>query len=255
MSVLTVPLQIDFAPEPRYRLHLLALNGGDAELQPGYRRAEEKLRRKVPSGPPAWTSVDEAFANPNIPVDDRAWFDRRDAVETLQLQKVVDALMVSPFAALPEGIPPVRVVAAVPIRPQPALAPRARAVAMGPASPPSLVWLSALALEPRAAIRDAHPDLDEVTARFLALMLAGQLHVSALASADLDTLLTDIVGTVLPPQHRGDETIAMLERLRVIGRLPEHPGEYERMLHGIPRRRADRIHRAWLRKSFSPPSL
>ena len=253
MSTLNVPLQIDFAPESRYRLHLLALNGGDVELQPGYRRAEEKLRSKVPAGPPTWTSVDAAFADENIPVDDRAWFDRRDAVETMQLQKTVDNLLASPFASLPEGTAPVRVVAGVPVRPQPALAPGTRTVAIGPLSPPSLVWLSALALDSRAAIAAAHPQLDEGTARFLALMLAGQAFSDRLESADLDTLLTDFVQTVLPPQHRGDETVSMLKRLRYFGRLPEHPGEYERMLHGIPRRRADRIHRAWLRRSFTPP--
>ncbi|MFO0744765.1 MAG: hypothetical protein U1F43_03705 [Myxococcota bacterium] len=230
-----------------YRLHLLGLGGGSFEVQPGYLRTEEKLRRNVPRGLVAWATVDEALAAEVVPEADRAWFAKRwDAGEgrgAVELASAVDGLGWG--AALPE----VGLVVASPLRPWPCLAPTTKVVAVGSGTEPTLVALGAVALELEALYPRTLP---RETRHFAALMAAGTRVAAQLPSEALDLLLLDVTRHVLPPQHRQEELAAHVNALVKADLLDQPPGEIERTIHGMGRRRADRVHRAWTRAFFVP---
>lgn len=249
-------------PEARYRLHLLALGAPCDELLPGYRRAEERIRPRLPKLDLGWQGLADALTEPAAPSVDREWFATRDAAEAPAIARSISARRPpasSPFASLPEAHPlalsgvGARIVVSGAARPEPALVPAASTVVCGYDTPTALAWLAAVSLPFAARLAEAVPGLPTGPRRFAALMLGGAAYAVHLPSADLDALLEAIVSTLLPPQHRGAETIAWLEACREAGLLPEHPGEFERMCHGIPRRRHDRVHRAWVRGSFRAP--
>jgi pyroglutamyl-peptidase len=248
--------------EVRYRIHLLALSGRAEELLPGYRRTEERLRLRLPKIDVTWRDLGDALGSPSAPPVDREWFATRDAAEAPAIARTLAARRPapgSPFSTVPTAFRTpgaetgVRVIVSGAGRPEPALVPSAAAVVCGHDTPTPLAWLAAAALPFAARIQDAAPRLPAGARRFAAMMLAGAAHAIHLPTEAVDTLLEAFVSTLLPPQHRGRETVAWLEACRDAGLLPEHPGEFERMCHGIPRRRHDRIHRAWIRGSFRAP--
>ncbi len=229
----------------RHRLHLLGLRGRTHEVAPGYQRGEARLRRELPRGLPVWATVADALAAPEAPPLDLAWFRTRDEAETPARQ------------AAEARVPPLSegwLVLSPALREVPALAPRLGLVAAGLDAPPSLCLLARAALHPAAVIGRALPSLDLAVARFAALMIAGATLAPTLPSSALDQLLTDVADHLLPPQHRARETEALLAACREAGLLRDHPGELERIVHGLSRRRADRVHRAWLRGSFALPA-
>jgi len=229
-----------------YRLHLLGLAGGSLEVQPGYLRTEEKLRKQVPRGLVGWLTVDEALAASDVPASDRAWFDKRwamgEGTEATTLAASIAALGwdVSIDAAL---------VVSPALRALPCLAPTTRTVAVGAGTLPTLAALGGVALDLEARYPAA---LAADTKRFAAWMWAGSLVTPRLASDALDRLLIDATQYLLPPQHRQDELehhVLVLARAKL---LDQPPGEIERTIHGLGRRRADRLHRAWTRGFFVP---
>lgn len=236
--------------EVGYRLHLLGLAGGTFEVQPGYLRTEEKLRPRVPRGLVTWVTVDEALAAEVAPDADRAWFARRwDAGEGRLAEALAPEVLALGWPEDLLGGDAVGLLVAPPLRPVPALAPRARIVAVGAGTPPSLAALGVAALDlealyPAELARDAR--------RFAAWMAAGTRVAPRLASGALDRLLEDVVHHLLPPQHRQDELEAHVRALFATGLMDQPPGEVERTIHGMGRRRADRVHRAWTRGFFVP---
>lgn len=256
---MTNPIQYNDDASLRYRLHLLALQGGSFEVQPGYRRTEERMRPKLPKISVQWPTVDAALSAPEVPSVDLAWFERRDAAEQGERDRLAAARLEEAarpwFERTDKLTSPRHFIVSSALRTVPALAPATLTIGAGLDTPACLIWLGAVSLKAYAAIVQALPELSPEIARFGALMLGGQTFAPALPDEALETLLTTLVTTVIPPQHRGTETIALLQGCRDAGLLPEHPGEYERMLHGISRRRADRIHRAWLRESFALPTV
>ena len=68
----------------------------------------------------------------------------------------------------------------------------------------------------------------------------------------LDGLLIDTTRSLIPPQHRADEIERRIASLARRGLIDQPPGEIERTIHGLGRRRPDRLHRAWLRGFFVP---
>ncbi|MCC6625559.1 MAG: hypothetical protein IT385_30250 [Deltaproteobacteria bacterium] len=235
-----------------YRLHLLGLDEAAFEVQPAYRRTELKLRPKVPRGLVAWATVDEALAASEVPDADEAWFERRwQAGERelhAQLAAAMDALVRDDgwAAAL---APDVRVVVSPAVRGVPALAPATRTVAVGPDTPPTLVGLGVVALV-HDFERAIPLDVPAPTRRFTALMAAGTRALDHVRGAALDALLEDVTRHLLPPQHRADELAAHVHALERRGLLDQPIGEIDRTIHGLGRRRADRVHRAWQRGFF-----
>ena len=228
----------------RHRLHLLGLRGGTDEVTPGYQRGEARLRRDLPRGLPAWESVEDALSAPESPRLDDVWFLTRDRAEAAAREAARAALGADTDGWL---------VLSPALRGLPSLAPGVGLVAAGLETPPSLCRLARAALHPAAVIARALPAVARPVRRFSALMIAGAALAPTLLSADLDALLTDVATHLLPPQHRGAETEALLLACRDAGLLRDHPGEIERLIHGLSRRRADRVHRAWLRGSFALP--
>jgi len=239
--------------EVAYRLHLLGLAGG-FEVLPAYLRTEERLRSPVPRGLVTWATVDEALAAAAAPDADRAWFTRRwEAGEDGLFAPVAAGL-----SALVEDMGwrraldvDVGVVVSPALRPLPALAATSALVAVGVGCQAPLVGLGVVAVARRAeAMFPA--DLPAETRRFAALMAAGTAALEHLTGAALDALLVDVVHHVLPPQHRGEEVARHVGALTARRLLDQPPGEIERTIHGLARRRADRVHRAWTRGFFVP---
>jgi len=236
-----------------YRLHLLGLQGEAAfEVQPAYLRTEQKLRPRVPRGLVAWTTVDEALATTEVPSDERAWFLRRweagESVAHAGVAQSMRALVSDPgwAAALTADA---RVLVSPAVRALPALAPASRTIVVAPDGSPGLVGLGLLAL-----VHDLEPaiprEVPAVTRRFTALMAAGTHALAHVSGPALDALLVDVVRHLLPPQHRAAELAAHVRALTSRGLLDQPPGEIERTIHGLGRRRADRVHRAWQRGFF-----
>jgi len=251
--------------EVGYRLHRLGLASRGFEVTPGYLRAEEQLRRVVRLRlPPAveWSSVAEALGGAGaseVPAD-WAWFLKRRALgEGREAEALVLALggIDSPWQPQRE----VAFVVSPALRGVPCLA-RVTAVACGggqlvacgPGMPASLGLLGACALTVEEAVSGGLPDeLEPATRRFVACMVAGSVLVRAgLGGQALDGLLVDVTRLLIPPQHRADETERRIGALVKRGLIDQPPGEIERTIHGLARRRADRLHRAWLRGFFVP---
>jgi hypothetical protein len=258
-------LASDAALEAGYRLHRLGLAGSGFEVTPGYARAEEQLRRvtrlRLPPSVP-WESVAAALGGEPASEDaaDRAWYLRR--------REAGEGREAAPLAAAVEGLATgwrpageVAFVVSPALRTLPCLASRTAAacggsatVAAGPGLPPSLGLLGAAALGVEEVVRSGLPEeLPFETVHFVVCMVAGSRLVHAgLEGAALETLLTDATRLLLPPQHREgviERRIQSLVRHRLID---QPPGEIERTIHGLARRRADRLHRAWLRWFFVP---
>jgi pyroglutamyl-peptidase len=232
----------------RHRLHLLGLAGGSHEVTPGYQRGDARLRRQPPRGLPNHPSVDAALGDAPPSRDlDRPWFEARDNAEA--------PARAAALARLNEPRTEGWLVLSSALRPLPALAPSAGLVAAHPEAPPSLVRLARDALPAASRLGRSHPGLEPALARFVAFMQAATAVAPTLPGPTLDTLLTDLTAHLLPPQHRGGETEALLFACRDAGLLREHPAEFERMVHGFARRRPDRLHRAMLRRAFTRTSL
>ena len=256
-------LEGEIGLEVGYRLHRLGLMDGAFEVTPGYRRAEEQLRRAARVRLPAavgWKSVGEALAGDGADDSDRAWFQRRrelgEGREAPELARAVAAI-VCPWQPARE----VGFVVSPALRDVPCPAPRTAAacgggpvVASGPGMPASLGLLGACALEVEEVVSSGLPEqLGPETARFVAWMVAGSVLVSAgLEGAALDGLLIDTTRTLIPPQQRADEIERRIASLARRGLIDQPPGEIERTIQGLGRRRPDRLHRAWLRGFFVP---
>lgn len=226
-----------------YRLHLLGLGGGTLDVLPAYLRTEEKLRKKVPR-PVTWTTVDEALTATEVPAVDRPWFEQRWAAgEGREAEALARAVAELGWAD------DVRLVTSSALRSLPCLAPAARTVAVGSNTPPTLVALGSLALDLEAHYPARVPP---ETRRFAALMWAGTKALPRLSSDALDQLLIDATQHLIPPQHRADELARHVRALTKLDLLDQPPGEIERTVHGLGRRRADRLHRAWSRGFFAP---
>ena len=90
------------------------------------------------------------------------------------------------------------------------------------------------------------------TRHFTLLMAAGSVLVKRLPDAHVDKLLVDTTRLLIPPQHRENLIEKRILSLSNRNLLDQPPGEIERTIHGLQRRRADRLHRAWLRGFFVP---
>jgi len=254
--------------EAAYRMHRLGLSDSAFEVTPGYRRAEGQLRRamraRFPS-PVPWGGVADALAAPDLLDEDRTWFARRrEAGEGREAGPLVEGIAALPALGLtwrPPEDRPVYFLASPALRPQPALARVVAApcgdgpmIAFGPGLVPTLAVLGAAALGVEDAVVSALPaGVDPALAHFFVLMVAGSLLVREGAAGEgLDRLLVDVVQHVLPPQHRAETLTRPIQKLADRGLFDQPPGEIERTLHGLGRRRADRLHRAWLRAFFVP---
>lgn len=260
--------QVASSEEAAYRMHRLGLSETAFEVTPGYLRAEEQLRRAMRTrfpNPVPWPSVAAALAAEEVSDEDRAWFaKRREAGEGREAGPLVEAIAMLPAVGLtwrPPADKPVYFLASPALRPLPALArvvaPACGAgpiIAFGPGLVPTLAVLGAAALDVEDLVVSALPaGIDPAIAHFIVLMVAGSVLVRAGAVGEgLDRLLVDVVQHVLPPQHRAETLTRRIQKLADRGLFDQPPGEIERTLHGLGRRRADRVHRAWQRAFFVP---
>lgn len=268
------------SPERRrelgYRLHLFGLTGSGDEVPPSYRRAEEALRRAArvpfPRDESLPKGLEDALSGP-VDTRDLPWFERRaqagEAAEVerteARLVEALDALTASWPGAAPE-VPVATLVVSPALRPLPLIveqtggssseAGRPRPLILaGPDAVPEILLLAALVLPHAARLETGYlASVREVTPparRFATLMVGGSLlHYREPPSALLDQVLKAVVQDVLPPQHRGDEVARWINAMASC--LDQPPGEIERTIHGLSRRRADRVHRAWVRRFFVP---
>lgn len=264
-----VTLEGEAAFEAGYRLHRLGLAGEGFEVTPGYLKAETELRRvaRVRLPPPvAWASVAEALAAAEVPEgasSDRAWYRRRveagegrevgafaakvTAIDTAWRPKVATGFLVSPA---------VRVMPCLARAPHEVCGGRPLVV-VGPGLAESLGLLGAVALGVEAVVMDALPEaLPAETRHFVVMMVAGSVLVRrGIDLAALDVLLADTTRVLLPPQHREGVLEKRVRALVKHDLVDQAPGEIERMIHGLARRRADRLLRAWQRGFFVPRGL
>ncbi len=241
-------LEGDAAFEAGYRLHRLGLADKAFEVTPGYLRTEEILRRgarvRMPA-PATWANVYEALTGDDAPGDDRAWYRRRfEAGEGREAEALVAA--VAPYW---DG--DLAFVVSPALRAMPFMGPEL--VATGPGLPDTLALLGAAALSIKDAVLGALPEeLMAETRHFTLLMAAGSVLVKRLPDAHIDKLLVDTTRLLIPPQHRENLIEKRILSLSNRNLLDQPPGEIERTIHGLQRRRADRLHRAWLRGFFVP---
>lgn len=241
------------------RAHLLALVGRHFAASPGYRRADERLRRSLRSALPPLDDlggVDLAWVAGGGPGDDRdgAWFATRWAGGEEAQTAAAAQRLAAAAAAVPIG--GLLATQATEILVAPGL--RGEASPLGPGrvlagldTPAILVVLAAIASHlPTGALPAA---LDEADARDVALHMAGSaLVLEPLPSDALDGLLLASTTALLPPQHQGDRLAGLVDRLVALNALDQPPGEIERLTRGLQRRYSDRLHRAWLRGFFVP---
>ncbi len=236
-------LEPEAAFEVGYRLHRLGLAGTAFEVTPGYLRTEEQLRRamRVRLPPPAtWQDLAEALSGEDAPIDDRAWYRRRfeagegREAETLSPLSDAVAFVVSPA-----------------LRTMPFIAPGI--VATGPGLPHTLAALGVAAHGIAELILGALPEaLTPATRHFTLLMAAGSVLVKTLPDEQIEALLVDVTRVLIPPQHRENLIEKRILSLSNRNLLDQPPGEIERTIHGLQRRRPDRLHRAWMRGFFVP---
>lgn len=267
--------------ELAYRLHLFGLTGSSDEVPPSYRRAEEALRRAArvpfPRDEVLPRTLEAALSGP-LDTRDLPWFERRaQAGEAAEVERT-EARLVAELEALTAGWPgaapeaPIATLVVSPaLRPLPLIVRVAGAdvadgaaaeagqgrplILVGPEAVPEILLLAALALPHAARLETGYlASVREVTPaarRFGVLMVGGSLlHHREPPSELLDRVLKAVVQDVLPPQHRGDEVARWINGMASC--LDQPPGEIERTIHGLSRRRADRVHRAWVRRFFVP---
>lgn len=253
-----------------YRLHLLGLSGAGDEVPPSYRRAEEVLRRaaRVPFPRDEVLPKDLVSALSGTPDKrDWPWFERRaQAGEAAEVGRAEGRLVAAVDALWPEAAPaePLATLVVSPaLRALPLLVgrdggpgPGGRPLLFaGPEAVPEVLLLAALVLPHAARLEEAYlasvRPVSAMARRFGVLMVGGSLlQQREPPSALLDRVLTAVVQEVLPPQHRGDEVARWIYAMESC--LDQPPGEIERTIHGLSRRRADRVHRAWVRRFFVP---
>lgn len=162
---------------------------------------------------------------------------------------------------------PVGLILSPALRPIPILCPRASRngagegeganrglVAAGPGVSAELLVLGVLAMPVARALEERFARASHEARRLGALMVAGSRLVAMRPPDEvLEPVLEAVVRELFPPQHRQEE----LERLvrALVPELDQPPGEIERAIRGMGRRRADRVHRAWLRGFFVPRGL
>jgi len=259
-------LDDDAGFEVGYRLHRLGLTGRGFEVTPGYLRTEEQLRRAARMRfPPdvAWKSVAEALtgeAPPESATSDRAWYRRRyDAGEGRQAPELARAIMEIDTRWAPPGdvafvvTPALRGIPCLSRSTLPELG-AAPLIASGVGMPATLGLLGAAALGIEGPVMAALPDdLPDETRHFVVLMVAGSVLLAAgIGPQALDRLLTDATRVLIPPQHRDGVIEKLIYSLEKRGLLDQPPGEIDRTIHGLARRRADRLHRSWQRGFFVP---
>ncbi len=255
--------------EVGYRLHRLGLASEGFEVTPGYARAEEQLRRAVRVRLPpktAWANVAEALSGEAAPEgaeSDRGWYRRRfEAGEGKEVVQTVAAVTAFDTRWRPGA--PVTFVVSPALRGMPCFARVVRPecgggaiVAAGPGMPASLGLLGAVALGIEDVVMSALPeDLPAETRHFVVCMVAGSVLLAAgIGPGALDAVLTDTTRVLVPPQHRDGVIEKRIYSLEKRGLLDQPPGEIDRTIHGLARRRADRLHRAWQRGFFVPRGL
>jgi len=263
-------LEGEAAFEAGYRLHRLGLASEGCEVTPGYARTEEQLRRSVRVRLPpkaTWSCVAEALsgeAAPEAGESDRGWYQRRfEAGEGKEAAGIAAAV-----AGLDTRWRPAREVTFVvspALRGMPCFARVVRpewgtqggVVAAGPGMPASLWLLGAVALGIEEVVMSALPeDLPDETRHFVVCMVAGSVLLAAgIGVGALDAVLADTTRVLVPPQHRDGVIEKRIYSLEKRGLLDQPPGEIDRTIHGLGRRRADRLHRAWQRGFFVPRGL
>lgn len=249
-----------------YRLHLFGLTGSGDEVPPSYRRAEEALRRAArvpfPRDEVLPKSLGAALTGAVDPRD-LPWFERRaQAGEAAEVQRAEVSLVEAVQTLWPDGAPelPVATLVVSPaLRPLPLISAGGEGtrplILAGPDASPEILLLAALVLPHAARLETGYlasvRDVTPAARRFATLMVGGSLlHYREPPSALLDQVLKTVVQEVLPPQHRGDEVARWINSMASC--LDQPPGEIERTIHGLARRRADRVHRAWVRRFFVP---
>jgi len=261
-------LEGDAAFEAGYRLHRLGLGGESYEVTPGYLRTEEQLRRSLRLRLPpkvAWTTVAEALGAEvaDGPESERGWYQRRfEAGEGRDAPSLAAAM--AGFDTRWKPAREVTFVVSPALRGLPCFASATAAacggvgvVAAGPGMPASLWLLGAVALGLEAQVMEALPeDLPLETRHFVVCMVAGSVLLGAgIGPAALDLVLGDATRFLIPPQHRDGVIEKRIYSLEKRGLLDQPPGEIDRTIHGLGRRRADRLHRAWQRGFFVPRGL
>ncbi len=261
-----------------YRLHLLGIAGGGDEVVSGYLRAEELLRRaartpfpKEPRGFGPRATVSEALQAEVVDMRDLPWFERRQAqgeeAEAARTQErlvgEVNALldsMVGGAGAEGIGAGSVRLVISPALRPIPSLCPHGDAasgtpiIAAGPDVSAELLFLAVVAMPFADEVEQRFERAPFAARRLAKLMVGGSRIVRASPSdALIERVLVAVVHELLPPQHRQVELEKMIRKL--VPELDQPPGEIERAIKGMGRRRADRVHRAWLRGFFVPRGM
>lgn len=260
---LLCPLDDALRMDLAYRLHLLGLGGGNDEVLPGYLRAEETLRRSlrghIPHGLGRFASLAEAVTAPDADGRDRSWFAKRAEAGELAEMRRHEARLVGEVETLARGleVEPSSFVISTALRPLPLLAPASvltagrPLLAAGPEVSAELLLLGLIAQPHAARLSERFSHVDDEARRFGVLMAAGTAFLSLAPASDLvDRVLLAVVRELLPPQHRGDAVVRWIDRLAPD--LDQPPGEIERTAHGLSRRRADRVHRAWTRGFFVP---
>lgn len=261
-----------------YRLHLLGIGGGADEVLPGYLRAEELLRRaartpfpKEPRGFGPKVSVSEALRAEVVDMRDLPWFERRQAqgeeAEAARTQErlvgEVNALL-SSIGEAPGadgiGAGGMRLIISPALRPVPAICPLGDAalgrpiVAAGTEVSAELIFLAVAAMPFAEEVERRFERAPFAARRLATLMIGGSRIVRARPSdALIERVLVAVVRELLPPQHRQVELEKMIRKL--VPELDQPPGEIERAIKGMGRRRADRVHRAWLRGFFVPRGM
>ena len=243
--------------ETAFRLHLLGMAGHAPDVLPSYRKLDLRLRdpKVGPAAPDVpWATLDEALLAKNVPDGDREWFESRHAAEIADfpdgrataLLTAIGALGCAPGAA-PD--PTIGLIVATSLRARPSLAPRARAVGVGPGTAPVLALLGAHALA-FAPFFEAR--FSPAVASFFAPMAAATALMPHLPAEVLDRLVIAAVDAYLPPQHRTGVLAKLVLPVSNSGLLDQPPGEIERLIRGLERRHPDRLHRAWSRGFFVP---
>jgi hypothetical protein len=257
--------------------HLAALAGDDPALRgisTTYRRADARLRAQA-GGPAAPTpeelqgvgTVSEAVDLETEPTLDATWFATRwdlgegAAVEEHARRGVDEALALScarsGLIRGPDG-GPVVVLASAALGPEAIAGRTGAAVGIGPRVSGAAVLLEAVGSRLGPAVDAAIASLTSSLSPAARRLTVRQTAATALLRAGGDEMdpeallgqvIHDLVGGGPPAAADLRARIAELELARI---LDQAPGEITRIADGLAGRRADRLHRAWIRGFFVP---